>query len=137
MYISLPVLLSSSKDHSGEMLYELGCALTHGSPTFLRASPLRERSYAFVESDIDFVAASTLETGDFSETDIAAVVRLLNGDWAALEAGCDPTGWDCQSWCDIRIGPDLSDVVNYGLSEEARRLLMQLVLNRPNQLLRK
>jgi hypothetical protein len=130
------VLLNSAKDESGDVMYYILNAMNYGCPAYIKASPLREPTYTFHASDIEYVAATRVREGDYNQVDLVAVVKLLNGDWAAFEAGCDTTGWDCQSYCDIRVGSNLSDVVNYGLSEEGRRVLMQLLLKKPDRILR-
>lgn len=136
MQISLSTLLNSKLDDSGEVTDCLVYAMRYGEPKFLKATPLRESAYQFDIGDVKYVAAARIEEGSWNETSLIAVVRLLNGDWAAFEAGCDTTGWDCQSYCDIRIGSDLSDVINYGLGNEARLVLAQLILKKPNRLLK-
>lgn len=58
-----------------------------------------------------------------SELSLHAVLRLVDGQWAAIVAGNDYTGWGCQDWSDVRVGPSEADVVRHGLDHGGRLLL--------------
>ncbi len=55
-----------------------------------------------------------------TELDLAAVLRLTDGRWAAVEAWNDYTGWGCLAAADWYIGESLDDVVSNGLTQEGR-----------------
>lgn len=48
---------------------------------------------------VDLVFASS--EGERDEEDWLAVLRLIDGRWCVLRAGCDYTGWDCQAGGDV------------------------------------
>ena len=97
MLISLSKYLDSRHDSNLDLFRSISDALFYGTPSFLKASPIREQGCQFVADDIDFVLCGWIREGSYAETELAAIVKLLNGNWAAFEAGCDTTGWDCQS----------------------------------------
>lgn len=55
----------------------------------------------------------------YSQVEVYAVVELVDG-WAALEAGCDTTGWDCQSGGQWKWAATYDDVIRNGLDESGR-----------------
>lgn len=98
-------------------------ALEYASPTFLEADPIRTVYVgSFTIGDVAEVCESSIRCGDYAEESLVALIRLKDGRYAAMDGGCDTTGWDCQSWCDIRIG-SYSDVMRYGFDDDARRRL--------------
>jgi hypothetical protein len=69
------------------------------------------------------VDASWVVEGDYSETNIAALVELTDGSWAAVMAWCDTTGWDCQSDVQWKWGPTRDLVISQGLDRPSRERL--------------
>lgn len=57
-----------------------------------------------------------------SELDLYMLLRLKDGRYASVIAGNDYTGWGCQDFSDVRIGPR-DEVIRYGLDNEGRRRL--------------
>lgn len=47
-----------------------------------------------IDAVIDVIAASE---GERDERDWLAIVRVIDGDYLVVSAGCDFTGWDCQA----------------------------------------
>lgn len=65
--------------------------------------------------------ADEADTGD---ADYAALVELWDGSWATLHAGCDNTGWGCDSdYVRWRIFGSRDEAVRDGLTNESRRWL--------------
>lgn len=58
-----------------------------------------------------------------TELTLYAVLRLTSGQWAAVVAGNDYTGWGCQDHAEVRVGETEDDVVKHGLDSEGRALL--------------
>lgn len=108
----------------------LRSAIESDGVQFLKAGPLREKVEWFGIYQIKALRAVRARYGSWSESDVAAIVELNDGRWASIEGGCDTTGWDCQSWCDVKVG-SLRDVIDFGLSEDNRNAMMaQLVLSK-------
>lgn len=63
------------------------------------------------------------EDGDYAETNVAAVVQLTDGSWAAVLAWCDTTGWGCQDGVEWRVTDSREGAIQYGLDKEARAAL--------------
>jgi len=51
------------------------------------------------------------------------VFKIKNGLYAFLEAGCDYTGWDCQSGGSATISDDLEHLIRFGVDEDSRKRL--------------
>ena len=69
------------------------------------------------------IDASYLNEGDYAETDLAALVELTDGTWAAVMAWCDTTGWGCQSGVQWKWGRTREDVISQGLDNAAREAM--------------
>lgn len=52
---------------------------------------------------------------------VAGVGSLPDGRWAAVDGGCDYTGWDCQSGIDVVIRDTYEAVVRDGVTLEWAR----------------
>lgn len=70
---------------------------------------------------VDAYAVDANEGG--TELELYAVLELVDGRWAALEAWNDYTGWGCQDGSSIRVGKDRDAVIRFGLTDEGRRAL--------------
>jgi hypothetical protein len=66
------------------------------------------------------VDRSYVNGGDYAETDLAALVELVDGGWATVVAWCDTTGWDCQSGVMWKWAPDRATAIAQGLDNGAR-----------------
>lgn len=62
-----------------------------------------------------------IEDGEHDGPDWIAVVKLKDGRYAALEGGCDYTGWDCQSDASRHVASSYEDIVRFGLTDSARK----------------
>jgi hypothetical protein len=56
----------------------------------------------------------------WAEQDVAAVVRLRDGNWAAVTGWCDSSGWGCQQGVEWRVTATREDAIKYGLDKSAR-----------------
>lgn len=75
--------------------------------------------------DIKNVVA--MDPGENDGPEWLAVFELHNGNFLFLQAGCDYTGWDCQSGGDSWVASDLDSLEQFGLTDDARsRLRKQL-----------
>jgi hypothetical protein len=75
----------------------------------------------FTRMDVAEVIAC--EAGENEGPGWIGLFRLKDGRYASLEAGCDYTGWDCQSGGDANVGTTKEDVIRFGLTLDARRRL--------------
>ena len=75
----------------------------------------------FSLDDVAFVVASAEGAND--EAAWIAVFALNDGRYAAIDASCDYTGWDCQAGGSRYVGATLADVVRFGLTDDGRRRL--------------
>jgi hypothetical protein len=48
------------------------------------------------------------------------VLKLKDGRFAYIEAGCNYTGWDCQAGGTAHVADTLEQLIRFGLTEEAR-----------------
>ena len=64
--------------------------------------------------------ALTADRAIFDGDDLAAVVRLKSGGYAALEGGCDYTGWDCQSSLDVTRWKTAEKAFTMGITQDGR-----------------
>lgn len=75
--------------------------------------------------DVAEVVAS--DDGENDGAQWIAVLRLHDGRFAFLSAGCDYTGWDCQASGQTWFASSLESLDQWGLTDDARgRLAMQL-----------
>jgi hypothetical protein len=51
------------------------------------------------------------------------VFEAKDGRFGFLAAGCDYTGWDCQAGGSTVVADTLADLIQYGLTDEARERL--------------
>lgn len=62
--------------------------------------------------------------GQNDEANWIAVVKLSDGRLAFLDAGCDYTGWDCQSGGSACVSHSLSNLARFGLTNDARTRML-------------
>lgn len=75
----------------------------------------------FQRADVDEVIAS--EEGENDGQNWIGVFKLRDGRFAFLSAGCDYTGWDCQSGGHAIVDDDLDHLIQFGLGEDDRARL--------------
>jgi len=66
---------------------------------------------SFTVDDIERVLAVFEGTND--ETDWRWIILLKDNRFAALQGGCDYTGWDCQSWADSTIYTTVAEALSH------------------------
>lgn len=78
---------------------------------------------AFAPEAIDKVIDVQVSRGDYAETEVRAVGLLGDGRYFFLAAGCDSTGWDCQSSCNVHFAASRQDIWTWAMTDEDRRNL--------------
>jgi hypothetical protein len=73
--------------------------------------------------DIEAVEAVYDWSGDYAEESVMALLRLNDGRYAVVDAGCDTTGYDCQGSVYWGYFTSFENAVNLGLTEEIRNIL--------------
>lgn len=68
----------------------------------------------------DVVEIVSMEEGEHEGPSWLGVFKLRDGCFAFLTAGCDYTGWDCQSWGDSYVSEGLFELIRWGLGNEDR-----------------
>lgn len=64
-----------------------------------------------------------LEEGENDGPEWIGVFKLKDGRFAAIRAGCDYTGWDCQASGSADVAANYEDLIRYGLTEDERHRL--------------
>lgn len=77
---------------------------------------------AVTMDDVSEIIASSYDQND-GGTECLLVVRLKDGRYLYLTAGCDYTGWDCQSGGQSWLANDLDSIIQFGLGEHERMRL--------------
>lgn len=78
----------------------------------------------FQRADVEEVRA--YEEGENDGPDWLCVGKLKDGRWFCLSAGCDYTGWDCQSGGSATVASDYTTLLAFGITDEqARRLRLR------------
>ena len=96
-------------------------AADHGEPTEGYAGSCE----GFGFDDVAEVIAS--DDGENDGANWLAVLRLHDGRFAFLSAGCGYTGWDCQASGQTWFASSLDALMQWGLTDDARgRLDAQL-----------
>ena len=75
---------------------------------------------AWGRDDVAAVLASSVEHGDYAETDCAALLRLTDGRHVFMSASCDTTGWDCQAGGRSIVGDDKDALIRLAMTGEER-----------------
>lgn len=91
------------------------------NPTAIIRAPKYLSTEAFQISDVRKVIG--LVEGEGDGPDWVGVFELADGRFATITAGCDYTGWDCQSGGVVRVASILKKAIRFGLSDEERRRL--------------
>lgn len=61
-----------------------------------------------------------MEEGENNGETWVGVFKLKDGRYLFVEAGCDYTGWDCQAGGSSWIGSSLEQIINFGMTQDAR-----------------
>lgn len=95
----------------------------HNSPDVRRAHPQDTTTSLapFARADVEKVEAYS--EGEHDGADWLCVGRLKDGRWFLLSAGCDYTGWDCQSGGQATVAPSFDTLLHSGITDEQRRRL--------------
>jgi hypothetical protein len=96
-------------------------ATTYNDPNVSAALGSSASAEPFQRFDVAEVLATS--DGENDGLDWVGVFRLKDGRFAYLEAGCDYTGWDCQSGGHAIVSHDLAHLIQFGLTEAARSRL--------------
>lgn len=75
----------------------------------------------FGMDDVEEVLAA--DEGENDGPSWMVALRLKDGRFAYIEAGCDYTGWDCQAGGSASVASSLEQLVRFGLTDEARKRL--------------
>jgi hypothetical protein len=75
----------------------------------------------FTREDVQQVIAKS--DGEHDERDWVAVLKLRDGRYASISAGCDYTGWDCQANGHAQVARKKKDIIRFGLTEDERERL--------------
>jgi len=88
------------------------------SPDVRRAHPQDTATSLapFQRSDVELISAYSEGENDGPEW--LCMGKLKDGRWFVLSAGCDYTGWDCQSGGSASVADDAATVVAFGLTDE-------------------
>lgn len=63
--------------------------------------------------------------GENDSSDWLCVVKMKDKRFAVVRAGCDYTGWDCQSNGASCVAATLKDLVKFGLSDSERSRILE------------
>jgi len=73
---------------------------------------------AFGMEDVAEVIAA--DPGENDGANWVCVLRLVDGRFAYIEAGCDYTGWDCRASGSAWVASDLANLIRWALTDPAR-----------------
>jgi hypothetical protein len=73
--------------------------------------------------DVAEIIASDVGHGEYAETTCRAVLRLTDGRFVHMEAGCDTTGWDCQAGGRSWVADSLDALLRFGMTSDDRERL--------------
>jgi hypothetical protein len=62
-----------------------------------------------------------MQDGENDKKDWIGIFELKDGRLISVESGCDYTGWDCQAGGTVTVSYNLKDLIQYGVSENARK----------------
>jgi hypothetical protein len=83
---------------------------------------LNEASVGKVEAK-DIAETLFASEGANDEANWLAIVRMADGRFAFISAGCDYTGWDCQASGEIAYADSLADLCRLNMDDQDRRRL--------------
>lgn len=70
----------------------------------------------------DVIKIYNLDVGENDEKPWRIFGKLKDGRYFYLEAGCDYTGWDCQASGRAWVAKSKKEVIQHGMSQEAREI---------------
>lgn len=73
-------------------------------------------------NDIDKLISSI--EGERDNQDWVCVVKMKDGRFASVRAGCDYTGWDCRSGGSSTVAKTLKELITFGLTDNERQRLI-------------
>ena len=76
---------------------------------------------AWALDDVEEVVAA--DAGENDERDWVAVLRLTDGRFVFMSAGCDFTGWDCQAGGRSLVGDSMESLMQLGMTADERERL--------------
>lgn len=80
----------------------------------------------FTRNDVSVVVAKS--DGENYGPSWLALVKLKDGRFVFIEAGCDYTGWDCMGNHGVcMVGPSLEVMLRLGLTDDARARLSEQI----------
>lgn len=94
-------------------------AMNHGSPSAVTGASCAVTGFA--RSDVAHILDKSEGENDGPSWMIAGV--LNDGRFFFIEAGCDYTGWGCQSSGSSWVADTLGQLARFGLTDEARERL--------------
>lgn len=94
----------------------------HNTPSVSAALGSTVSAEPFQRVDVAEVIATS--DGENDGANWVGVFRLKDGRFAFLSAGCDYTGWDCQSGGHAIVSHDLDHLRQFGLDDTARGRLV-------------
>ncbi len=74
-------------------------------------------------SELGVVEIIADSDGEADEANWLAILKLADGRFAFLSAGCDYTGWDCRASGSLSYAPTLADLCRMELDEDSRQRL--------------
>ncbi len=93
----------------------------YNTPAVSAAAGSNSHATPFQRADVSEVLATS--DGENDGANWIGVFRLKDGRFAFLTAGCDYTGWDCQSGGHAIVSHSLEHLVQFGLGDEDRARL--------------
>jgi hypothetical protein len=71
----------------------------------------------------DVVEIAYMDEGVHDEEDWLIIGKIKDGRWFYIEAGCDYTGWDCQTSGRTLVAESKASILRYGPGTGARQRL--------------
>ena len=100
---------------------DIECALhvARGGRPLVLADLASVTDYSIRSDDGEWQPGGSIAT----ELSMYILGTLKTGEWFALEAWNDYTGWGCQDGADLYIGPTREDVIANGVTNDGRSAL--------------
>jgi hypothetical protein len=94
---------------------------TYGDPAVSSCIGTDTATGPVLRADVTEIVASS--EGENDGPDWLIVVKVADGRYAYLTAGCDYTGWDCQAGGHCIVDNDLQHLIRFGIGEAERARL--------------
>lgn len=126
MNVDLRQIFGGNGDEDYDWREAFGCAGDpdgeYNSADVRSAPPASKVSLApFGRKDVAELFA--IREGVHDEANWLAFGRLTDGRFFFLSAGCDYTGWDCQSGGMAFVADNKDDLIRFGMDEDERSLM--------------